>query len=164
MAENGVIGINNQLPWRLPADLGWFKKNTLNKPVVMGRKTWESLPLRPLPGRQNIIISRDIQYQPLNVQGQEVADIIIADCIDKAIATAEAKGFQELMFIGGAMLYEQVLPRADCLYLTVVQGEFAGDAWFPEIDFSQWRESYHQDNEADEKNQHFYSFKIYERI
>ena len=163
MADNRVIGINNQLPWRLPADLGWFKKNTLNKPVVMGRKTWESLPVRPLPGRPNIILTRDARYQPASTQGKDVKDVILVDSIDNAVSAAEAEGYQELMFIGGATLYAQVLPRADRLYLTLVQGEFAGDAWFPEIDFTQWHESYHQNNQPDDKNKYYYRFIIYER-
>lgn len=164
MTENRVIGINNQLPWRLPADLAWFKKSTLNKPLVMGRKTWESLPFRPLPGRTNIIVSRDKNYRPINLKGNEQKDVILVDSVEKAITVARDKGYQELMFIGGAMLYEQVLPRADRLYLTLIKGDFEGDARFPEIDFSQWRESYHQDNEADDKNQYNYSFTLYERI
>ena len=163
MAENRIIGINNQLPWHLPADLGWFKKNTLNKPVVMGRKTWESLPFRPLPGRANVIVTRDKDYQPLNKNGELVMDAFLVASVDEAIELAQQKEFSELMFIGGAMLYEQVLSRVDCLYLTLVKGEFEGDAWFPEIDFSQWRETFHQDNEPDDKNPHHYSFCIFQR-
>jgi dihydrofolate reductase len=163
MSEERVIGIDNQLPWHLPADLGWFKQNTLNKPVVMGRKTWESLPFRPLPGRANVIVTRDKSYQPLNKKGEPVSDAILVGSVDEAIEVAKKKQFSELMFIGGAMLYEQVLEQVDCLYLTWVQGEFKGDAWFPEIDFSQWQETFRQDNEPDEKNSHHYSFCIYQR-
>lgn len=163
MSEDRVIGINNQLPWHLPADLGWFKKNTLNKPVVMGRKTWESLPFRPLPKRPNVIVTRDKDYQAVNSKGEPVADAILVGSVDEAIALAKEKNFSELMFIGGAMLYKQVLNRVDNLYLTLVKGEFEGDAWFPEIDFSQWQETFHQDNEPDEKNSHHYSFCIYQR-
>ena len=164
MAENRIIGINNQLPWRLPADLGWFKKNTLHKPIVMGRKTWESLPFRPLPGRLNIIVSRDKNYQPLNTKNEVVTEALLVASVDDAIKTAQQKSLSELMFIGGAMLYEQVLDKVDSLYLTIVKGNFEGDAWFPEIDFSQWQESFHQDNKPDEKNPHHYSFKIYQRL
>lgn len=164
MAENRVIGINNQLPWRLPADLDWFKKNTLNKPVVMGRKTWESLPFRPLPQRPNFIVTRDKSYLPVDSRGNRVEEVILVNSADEAVHVAREHAFDELMFIGGAMLYEQVLHRADRLYLTRVKGEIEGDAWFPEIDFSQWRESYHQDNEADENNQHHYCFSIYDRV
>lgn len=164
MAENRVIGINNQLPWHLPADLGWFKKNTLNKAIVMGRKTWESLPFRPLPGRTNIIVTRDVHYQVLNSKEQPVSDVVLVGSVDEAIALAEQRDFSELMFIGGAMLYEQVLAKVDCLYLTLVSGDFKGDAWFPKIDYSQWRETFRQNNEPDENNRHHYSFRIYERI
>ena len=164
MAENRVIGINNQLPWRLPADLGWFKKNTLNKPIVMGRKTWESLPFRPLPGRLNIIISRDENYQALNTRSEVVLDTLVVASVDEAIKKARQKNLAELMFIGGATLYQQVLDKVDNLYLTMVKGTFEGDAWFPKVDFSQWQEVFHQDNEPDENNPHHYSFKIYQRV
>lgn len=163
MAENRVIGINNQLPWHIPADLGWFKKNTLNKPVVMGRKTWESLPFRPLPGRVNMIVSRNSNYQPVNTKGEAVTAALLVASVDEAIELAKKEDFSELMFIGGATLYEQVLPRVDRLYLTMVQGEFDGDAWFPEVDMANWQETFRQDNEADEKNPHRYSFCIYQR-
>ncbi len=163
MADDRVIGLNNKLPWKLPADLAWFKKNTLNKPIVMGRKTWESLPFRPLPGRDNIIITRDKNYQAVNKNHQLISDAIICSSIDEAIAYAQNKGHEELMFIGGATLYEQVLEKVDRLYLTLVKGQFAGDAWFPEIDFSNWREHYSQENVPDEDNLHHYRFSIYER-
>jgi len=164
MAENRVIGINNKLPWHLPADLAWFKQNTLNKPIVMGRKTWESLPFRPLPGRVNIIVSRNENYRPLNTKNKIVEEALVVDSVNSAIKKAESENLSELVFIGGAMLYEQVLNKVDTLYLTLVKEDFDGDAWFPEIDFTQWQESFHQDNEPDEKNPHHYSFKIYQRL
>ncbi|MBE9525358.1 MAG: type 3 dihydrofolate reductase [Proteobacteria bacterium] len=164
MAENRVIGINNKLPWHLPADLAWFKQNTLNKPIVMGRKTWESLPFRPLPGRVNIIVSRNEDYQPLNTKNKIVEEALVVDSVNSAIKKAESENLSELVFIGGAMLYEQVLNKVDTLYLTLVKEDFDGDSWFPEIDFTQWQESFHQDNEPDEKNPHHYSFKIYQRL
>lgn len=164
MAKNRVIGINNKLPWHLPADLAWFKQNTLNKPIVMGRKTWESLPFRPLPGRVNIIISRNEDYQPLNTKNKIVEEALVVDSVNSAIKKAESENLSELVFIGGAMLYEQVLNKVDTLYLTLVKEDFDGDAWFPKIDFTQWQESFHQDNEPDEKNPHHYSFKIYQRL
>lgn len=163
MAEDRIIGIDNKLPWKLPADLAWFKKNTLNKPIVMGRKTWESLPFRPLPGRDNIIITRDKTYQAVNKKDELISSAIICSSIDEAVDYAISQGHEELMFIGGATLYEQVLERVDCLYLTQVKGQFEGDVWFPEIDFSQWSESYSQDNVPDESNPHHYRFSIYDR-
>ncbi len=164
MAEDRVIGIDNKLPWKLPADLAWFKKNTLNKPIVMGRKTWESLPFRPLPGRDNIIITRDKTYQASNKKKQLIEEAIICCSVDEAINYASQQGCEELMFIGGATLYEQVFDKADRLYLTLVKGQFKGDAWFPEIDFSTWQEEFFQDNSPDENNPHYYRFSIYKRM
>ena len=164
MAEDRVIGINNKLPWKLPADLAWFKKNTLNKPIVMGRKTWESLPFKPLPGRDNIIISRDKTYQAKNSKNELISDAIICASVDEAINCANKKGHEELMFIGGALLYTQVLERADCLYLTLVKGQFAGDAWFPEINFAHWQERFSEEHEADIDNPHHYRFSIYHHL
>ena len=163
MAEDRVIGIDNKLPWKLPADLAWFKKNTLNKPIVMGRKTWESLPFKPLPGRDNIIISRDKHYQAKNKKNEILTNVIICTSIDEAIDYAEQKGHQELMCIGGAMLYKQVLKKAHRLYLTLVKGQFNGDAWFPEIDFSHWQQSYTQEHKPDKDNPHYYRFSILDK-
>ena len=164
MAEDRVIGLNNRLPWKLPADLAWFKKKTLNKPVVMGRKTWESLPFKPLPDRENIIITRNTDYQAMNNKNKLVPSAIICYSIDEAIDYANKQNYQELMFIGGAMLYEQVLKYADCLYLTQVKGTFDGDAWFPEIDFSHWQQSYNEIHKPNKENPHYYQVKIYQRI
>lgn len=130
MGENRVIGVDNQLPWRLPGDLKYFKARTLGKPVVMGRKTFESIG-RPLPGRLNIVVTRNPDWQAAGVQ--------VAHSLDAALALAAAAAPEEIMLIGGAELYRQALPQADVLYLTEIDAEFAGDAFFPEVDLARWR-------------------------
>jgi len=153
MSRNRVIGMNNALPWRLPADLKHFKQITLGKPVLMGRKTYESIG-KPLPGRTNIIISRGSDYQ--------VPGCIVAHSIDAALAAAA--GNDEVMVIGGAALYEQMLPRADRLYLTLIDEDFKGDAWFPEINRAQWQEQERVDHAPDAANPYHYSFLMLQRM
>lgn len=154
MAEERVIGVENRLPWRLPSDMKWFRRHTLGKPIIMGRNTFESFGAKPLPDRLNIVITRDAAYR---------ADgAVVVHTIDEAIAAAGA--VDEVMVIGGASFYAQMLPRADRLYLTFVHTWVAGDAWFPEYDISQWREVEHQDVAADERNPYSHRFCIYERI
>ncbi|WP_372866540.1 dihydrofolate reductase [Pseudomonas sp.] len=129
LAQNRVIGRDNQLPWHLPADLKHFKALTLGKPIIMGRKTWDSLG-RPLPGRLNLVVSR----QPsLQFEGAEVFASLEA-AIVRAEQWAREQGVDELMLIGGAQLYQQALPLAARLYLTRVDISPEGDAWFPEFD------------------------------
>jgi len=132
VARNGVIGIDNRLPWRLPADLKHFKLLTLGHAVIMGRKTWESLPVgfRPLPGRRNIVVTRDEAYR---AEGAAVATSL------PAAMTAADGG--EAFVIGGAELYAAALPLADRLQLTEIDATFEGDTWFPAIDAGQWRET-----------------------
>ena len=154
MADNRVIGIENRLPWKLPSDMKWFRQHTLGKPIVMGRKTFESFGGRTLPERHNIVITRDSEYK------LEKASVVHS--IDEALAAAG--DVSEIMIIGGASFYEQMLPRADRLYLTFVHADIEGDAWFPEIDFSQWQEIERHDQSADEKNSYAHSFVIYERV
>ncbi|MBE5530116.1 dihydrofolate reductase [Laribacter hongkongensis] len=129
-ARNGVIGLDNRMPWHLPEDLAYFKRVTLGKPVVMGRKTFESIG-RPLPGRLNIVVTRNPGWQAAGVQ--------VAHSLDAALALAAAAAPEEIMLIGGAELYRQALPQADVLYLTEIDAEFAGDAFFPEVDLARWR-------------------------
>ena len=152
MDENRLIGKDNALPWRMPADLAFFKKTTMGKPILMGRKTWESIG-RPLPGRQNIVISRDSAYT--------------ADGCDTASGIEGAlhlvKNHDEAMLIGGANLYSQVLDIADILYITEIHHQFEGDTWFPEIDFQIWKEDWRENHKRDEKNLHDYSFVKYVR-
>lgn len=143
MAQNRVIGIKNDLPWHIPADLKHFKDLTRGKPVIMGRKTFDSIFDRikkPLPDRPNIVISRS----GFSHEGVEV----YAD-LNKAIEDTREKYLdQEIMIIGGASIYEQALPLADKLYLTVVEQDYEGDAWFPEIDSAQWYESETEPHDA----------------
>ena len=153
MTDDRVIGINNSLPWRLPADMKWFRQHTLGKPVIMGRATFESLGKKPLPDRHNIVISKQTDYQAENVT--------IVSSIDDAIAAANHA--TEIMIIGGASLYSQTLDKADKLYVTLVHAQIEGDAWFPEIDFSVWQEIERHDHDSDEKNPYPYSFIIMER-
>jgi dihydrofolate reductase len=157
MADNRVIGIENRLPWKLPADMKWFRQNTLGKPIIMGRLTFESFGARPLPGRRNIIISRDPDYG----KGLPENDIEVYTSIEAAInATREV---EEVMIIGGMSLYEQALPLSSRLYMTLVHADINGDAWFPEFDISEWQEVERSDFDADANNPFPYSFVVLER-
>lgn len=159
MAENRIIGRNNQLPWYLPGDLQYFKRVTMGKPVIMGRKTFESIG-RPLPGRANIIVTRNPDYQADNVR--VVNDLESARALCAHIG--EIDGTEEAMVIGGAEIYAQALPQADRLYLTRVHAEVSGDAWFPEFDEAQWHEIGREDFQAAGNNPHDYSFTVLQRV
>ena len=152
MAHNSVIGLNNQLPWRLPADLKHFKAVTLGKPVIMGRKTYESIG-KPLPGRINIVVTRDASY---TAEG-----VVIVHSLAEALA--KSKAAPEAMVIGGAQLYAEALPHAQRMYLTLIDAEFAGDAFFPAYDPRDWRETAREEHAPDEINPHSYRFIILER-
>lgn len=154
MAKHRVIGLNNKMPWHLPADLAWFKKNTLGKPVVMGRKTFESIG-RPLPNRLNIIISR----QP---QQSDHPDVIWLSSIDEAIEYAKKN--EEVFIIGGGNIYQQILPFVDRLYLTHIDATLMGDTCFPEYFPEKWHTVFQENHQADEKNPYPYQFEILERI
>lgn len=129
MARNRTIGVNNQLPWHLPEDLKHFKAVTLGKPVIMGRKTWDSIG-RPLPCRRNIVVTRQADWR---ADGAEAAH-----SLDEALALAGA--VEEVCLIGGAELYRQAIDRADCLRLTEIAGDYQGDAHFPAWPAQAWRE------------------------
>ncbi len=152
LSRNGVIGKDNQLPWRLPADLKHFKAVTLGKPVIMGRKTFESIG-KPLPGRANIVVSRDPQFR--------AAGIAVAHSLDDALAQVHAA--PEIMLIGGAQLYAQTLPRAQRLYLTLIGTDIDGDTHFPQYDPTEWREMAREDHAPNENNPYPYSFVVLER-
>ncbi len=153
MTDDRVIGINNSLPWKLPSDMKWFRQKTLGKPILMGRKTFESFGARPLPERRNIVITRDQAYQ--------VEGAIVVHSVEEALQAAG--DVKESMIIGGASFYAQMLPQARRMYLTQVHTEVTGDAWFPEFDESQWRQVERIDCDADERNAYAHSFIILER-
>ena len=152
MAENRVIGRDNRLPWKLSADLRHFKALTMGKPVIMGRNTHESIG-KPLPGRSNIVLTRDRRYRAPGCQ--------VVHSLEQALQAAA--GHPEVMVIGGAELYRQTLQRAERLYLTLVKAEPAGDARFPELDASQWRELQRESHRADDSNEYDYDFVVLER-
>ncbi|MFT3729550.1 MAG: dihydrofolate reductase [Terricaulis sp.] len=140
IAKNGVIGRNGDLPWRLSSDLKRFKAATIGKPVLMGRKTWESLPRKPLPGRQNLVLSRDGNFCPEGAWSYTALDAMLA--AGRAMALAE--GANEVCVIGGAHLFAQTLPLADRIVLTEVKLEPEGDTRMS-LDLTRWRERSHED-------------------
>jgi dihydrofolate reductase len=155
IAENGVIGRDGDLPWRLSTDMKRFKATTMGKPVVMGRKTWESFPKRPLPGRHNIVITRDRAYEA------EGADV--ASSLDEALQKAHAGGAAEVAVIGGGQIYEQALAQADRLDVTHVLAAVDGDTRFPSIAPEIWYVVSEETYPAGEKDSHATRHVIYER-
>ena len=152
LSDNRVIGRDNRLPWRMPADLAHFKRLTMGKPIIMGRRTWESLP-GLLPHRTHVVVTRDVDY---TVEGG-----LVVHSLDQAfnlVGDAE-----EMMVVGGANLYTQTLPLASRMYLTIVHGEFEGDTLFPEYPQAAWRETSRESHPADERNPHAYTFLQLER-
>lgn len=149
---DGLIGRDGDLPWRLPKDLQYFKRLTLGNTVLMGRRTWDSLPRKPLPERDNWVLSRDPGFAPEGAQ-------VFAD-LDVAL---HAPCTGERLVIGGAELYRQALPRAQRLYLTLVQARVPGDTYFPPYRREDWRLLAREDHPADERHAHAYSFLTLER-
>lgn len=158
MSRNRTIGRNNALPWHLPEDLKYFKRVTMGKPIIMGRKTWESIG-RPLPGRSNIVITRDPSYRAEGVK--------LVRTLEEAISLAESialkDGADEAVVIGGEQIYALALPHAQRLYMTQVHAEVEGDAFFPQFDLTQWNELGRDDFSAAGPNPYDYSFVVLER-
>ncbi len=152
VSQNGVIGANNKLPWRLPADLKHFKELTMGHPILMGRKTFESIG-KPLPGRTNIVITRQKEFACFGV--------MTAPSLEKALEMCG--NAEEIFLIGGAEIFRQALPMADKIHLTVIHQDFAGDALFT-FDKTAWRETSRQDFQPDAANPHSYSFFALEKI
>ncbi|WVD64956.1 type 3 dihydrofolate reductase [Utexia brackfieldae] len=155
MANHRVIGKNNQMPWHLPADLAWFKQNTVNKPIIMGRKTFESIG-RPLPNRHNIIITR----QPIDATLPQ-SMVSWVNSLEQAIKAA--KPASEVMIIGGGNIYQQALPLANRLYLTHIQANLDGDTHFPDYHLYPWQQTFVEEHIADDKNPYHYQFEILNR-
>jgi dihydrofolate reductase len=154
IAENMAIGKNNDLLWHIPEDLKRFKRITSGHPVIMGKRTWESLPRRPLPNRRNIVIT--------DIPGEQIEGCEMAYSIDEAIGKCRPE--EENFIIGGASLYMQFLPHADRLYLTLVKKSFDADVFFPEIKFSDWKLISREEFEPDESRDFAYSNEIYDRV
>lgn len=155
ISKNRAIGKDNQIPWYLPNDLKWFKKNTMYRHIIMGRNTWESLG-RLLPKREHVVITRDMFYA--------ATGCLIAHSIQEAIDLAELNGEQEAFIIGGGKIYEQTHAQWDKLYLTEVDLECEGDVFFPELNLDEWKTTFEETHEPDERNKYRYTFKILERI
>nr|WP_209125037.1 dihydrofolate reductase [Alkalihalobacillus sp. BA299] len=153
MDKNRVIGKDNDLPWRLPADLAYFKKVTMGHPIVMGRKTYESIG-RPLPGRENIIITRNQNY---SAEGCTVLHSL--DDVKKVIDDST----KEVFIIGGAEIFKEAFPIADKLYITHIDEAFEGDTYFPAFSDQEWKEVSREKGVKDEKNPYDYYFSVYER-
>lgn len=159
MSRNRVIGRNNKLPWHLPGDLRYFKQATMGKPIIMGRKTWDSIG-RPLPGRMNVVVTRDPEWQ---APAGTVKAASLDEALVKAEAQAELDGGEEVMVIGGGQIYAEILPRVDRMYITQVHAEVDGDAWFPEVNWDGWEEIGREDFSASDTNPYDYSFVVYQR-
>ncbi len=158
-ARNGVIGKDGALPWRLRSDMAWFKANTMGKPVIMGRKTWDSLPLKPLPGRMNLVLTRDGSFEPKGALAFED----FSEALATAREQAEEDGAAEVCVIGGTALFQLALPKARRLYLTEVEAEPEGDAHFPPFDEAAWTEIHRQAHPAGDQDDHPFIFRILER-
>lgn len=158
-ARNGVIGRDGGLPWRLRSDLQRFKAVTMGKPCIMGRKTWESLPLKPLPGRLNLVLSKDESFEPKGA----VACLTLDEAIEIGREQAVDDGVEEVCIIGGAGLFAAALPRAKRLYLTEVDAEPEGDVLFPPFDEVAWVEVSSEAVPPGEKDDHAFVFRVLER-
>jgi dihydrofolate reductase len=159
-ARNGVIGKGGTLPWRLKSDLAIFRAITMGKPVIMGRKTWDSLPRKPLIGRTNIVLSRDGSFDP---HGCVVCEEF-GEAVAIAREQAEEDGRDEVCVIGGASLFALALEKARRLYLTEVHAEVEGDVILPPLDESRWREIRREEHPASEADQYPFTFRVLERI
>lgn len=155
MDDNRVIGKDNQLPWHLPEDLKFFKRVTMGHPIVMGRKTFDSIG-RPLPGRENMVITRNTDFQ--------FDGCTIFYGLDEFLAFSEQKTEEEFFVIGGAEIFKQLLGKADRLYITEIHASFDGDTFLPTIEMNDWKEISREKGLKDEKNPYDYEFVVYDRM
>jgi len=158
-ARNGVFGKDGALPWRLKTDLQMFKALTLGKPIIMGRKTWDSLPLKPLPGRINIVLTHDGSFEPKQALVCETLD----EALQIAREQAEEDGVDEVCVIGGAQLAQAAFPKARRLYLTEVEADPEGDVILPAFDLSGWTQVRSEHHSAGEEDQYPFTFRVWER-
>lgn len=158
-ARNGVIGHEGGLPWRLKSDLAIFKQVTMAKPVIMGRKTWDSLPFKPLPGRLNLVLSRDGSFTPTKA----VVCERFSEAVELAREQAEEDGAEEVCVIGGVALFELAMLKARRMYLTEVDAEPQGDVFFPAFDEAEWTEVRREEHPAGPDDDHAFTFRVLER-
>ncbi len=154
VAKNGVIGNAGKIPWRLPDDMKHFRETTLHHPVIMGRKTYESIG-KPLPERDNIIVTRKERY--------EAPGCTVVHTLDDALDAARQSGAEETFIIGGAELYREAMSVADRLYLTEIKEDFEGDAFFPAVSSLEWKKMSEKRGIVDEKNPHPHAFFVFEK-
>lgn len=157
IAQNRVIGKDNDLPWRLPNDMKYFMQTTLGHHVVMGRKNYDSLPtkFKPLPNRTNIVVTRQSDFK---------ADgCAVVNSLEDGITLAKSNGETELFIIGGAQIYQQALPMSELLYLTEIKSDIEGDTYFPEINKKEWHEISRKAHSADERHRFAFDFVVYKR-
>ncbi|MCH8329557.1 MAG: type 3 dihydrofolate reductase [Nanoarchaeota archaeon] len=152
MGKNNVIGNKGKLPWNLPADMKHFKELTSGKPVIMGRKTFESIG-KPLPNRMNIIITHDQNYK--------AEGCVVVHSTEEALKAAEST--EEVMIIGGSQIYKEFLPKANKMYLTMIDNDFEGDTYFPEYKIEEWEETAYEEHERDKDNPYNYTFLVLTR-
>jgi|BarGraIncu00222A_1022003.scaffolds.fasta_scaffold21292_3 dihydrofolate reductase len=155
VADNYAIGKANNLPWHLPADLKHFRQLTTGHAIVMGKRTFESLPKGPLPNRKNIVLT-SVMSEGVNEGYFE------ADSLEDAVYLCEHE--EKVFIIGGATVYKQSINKVDTMYITWIHNDFSADTYFPEIDFNEWKEVNREDHNPDEQNLYSYSFVKYERI
>lgn len=154
MGQDQVIGLNGTMPWRLPRDMAFFKEMTLDKTILMGRKTWESFGSKPLPRRKNVVLTRDQNFTLTSEEG------VVIHHLEDGLKLAQDG---ELMVIGGSQIYEQMLPYADKLIVTFIDSAFEGDTFFPEVNWKDWTVTDEVQGITDEKNPYSYRFVTYER-
>jgi dihydrofolate reductase len=157
VSDNNAIGKNNQLLWHLPNDLKFFKNTTWAMPVIMGRKTFESVNNQPLNGRTNIVITR----QPQKIQAPQ--GVFVVPDLDKALQQAATTDAKEAFVVGGGEIYKEALPLANKLIITRVHTQIEGDVFFPVFDTAQWQQTYGLDFAADQKHAYPYSFQVWQR-
>lgn len=156
MDDNRLIGRQNDLPWRLPDDMRWFRERTIGKPCIMGRKTYDSLPnrFRPLPGRLNIVVTRNRDY--------EAPGALVVHSVEDALRAAGE--VDEIIIVGGADLFRKLMSLVDRLYLTRVHGAAEGDVYFPEYDAAEWREVFHEEHPSDDRHAYAFTWLVLERV
>jgi dihydrofolate reductase len=156
---NNVIGRDGRLPWRLKTDMALFKQTTIGKPIIMGRKTWDSLPIKPLPGRLNIVLSRDGSFEPMGA--------LVCDSLDEAVRIAREQAVEdrvdEVFVIGGGAVFHAALPKARRIYLTEVEADVEGDAFLEPFDETPWKEVHRQRHPAGEGDEFPFTFRVLER-